>query len=42
MPGLEYLPRRFLPRLRNRLGADVVDRLLIENPARLLAQRAAQ
>jgi predicted metal-dependent phosphotriesterase family hydrolase len=42
MPGLEYLPRRFLPRLRNRLGSDVVDRLLIENPARLLTQRAAQ
>jgi 5-phospho-D-xylono-1,4-lactonase len=42
MPGLEYLPRRFLPRLRNRLGSDVVDLLLIENPARLLTQRAAQ
>jgi len=42
MPGLEYLPRRFLPRLRERLGADVVDRLLIDNPARLLTQRAAQ
>jgi predicted metal-dependent phosphotriesterase family hydrolase len=42
MPGLEYLPRRFLPRLRDRLGSDVVDRLLIENPARLHAKRAAQ
>lgn len=42
MPGLEYLPRRFLPRLRNRLGSDLVDRLLIENPARLLTLRAAQ
>jgi predicted metal-dependent phosphotriesterase family hydrolase len=42
MPGLEYLPRRFLPRLRDRLGSDVVDRLLIDNPARLLTQRAAQ
>jgi predicted metal-dependent phosphotriesterase family hydrolase len=42
MPGLEYLPRRFLPRLRDRLGLDVVDRLLIENPARLLTIREAQ
>jgi 5-phospho-D-xylono-1,4-lactonase len=42
MPGLEYLPRRFLPRLRDRLGSDVVDQLLIDNPGRLLAQRAAQ
>jgi 5-phospho-D-xylono-1,4-lactonase len=40
MPGLEYLPRRFLPRLRDRLGSEVVDRLLIENPARLLTLRA--
>jgi 5-phospho-D-xylono-1,4-lactonase len=42
MPGLEYLPRRFLPRLQDRLGADVVDRLLIDNPARLLTLRAAE
>jgi 5-phospho-D-xylono-1,4-lactonase len=42
MPGLEYLPRRFLPRLRDRLGPDVVDQLLIDNPARLLTQRSAQ
>jgi 5-phospho-D-xylono-1,4-lactonase len=42
MPGLEYLPRRFLPRLRDRLGADVVDRLLIDNPARLLTLRAVE
>jgi 5-phospho-D-xylono-1,4-lactonase len=42
MPGLQYLPRRFLPRLRDRLGSDVVDQLLIGNPARLLTQRAAQ
>jgi phosphotriesterase-related protein len=42
MPGLEYLPRRFLPRLHDRLGADVVDRLLIDNPARLLTLRAAE
>ena len=42
MPGLEYLPRRFLPRLRDRVGSDVVDRLLVDNPARVLTQRAAQ
>jgi predicted metal-dependent phosphotriesterase family hydrolase len=42
MPGLEYLPRRFLPRLQDRLGSDVVDRLLIDNPARLLTLREAQ
>jgi predicted metal-dependent phosphotriesterase family hydrolase len=36
------LPRRFLPRLRDRLGSEVVDRLLIENLARLLTLRAAQ
>jgi 5-phospho-D-xylono-1,4-lactonase len=42
MPGLEYLPRRFLPRLQDRLGPDVVNRLLVDNPARLLTQRAAQ
>lgn len=41
MPGLEYLPRRFLPRLRKRLGSDLVDRLLVENPGRLLTQRGA-
>ena len=42
MPGLEYLPRRFLPRLQDRLGSDVVDRLLIDNPARLLTLGEAQ
>jgi 5-phospho-D-xylono-1,4-lactonase len=42
MPGMEYLPRRFLPRLRDRLGSDVVDQLLVENPAHLLALRAAE
>jgi 5-phospho-D-xylono-1,4-lactonase len=42
MPGLEYLPRRFLPRLRDRVGSDVVDQLLIDNPARLLTQRTEQ
>lgn len=40
MPGLAYLPTRFLPRLRARLGDDVVRRLLVDNAARLLAWRA--
>jgi len=41
MPGLAYLPRRFLPRLRAEVGDDVVATLLVDNPARLLARRAA-
>lgn len=36
IPGLDYLPARFLPRVRERVGADVLDQLLITNPARLL------
>jgi predicted metal-dependent phosphotriesterase family hydrolase len=36
IPGLDYLPTRFLPRVRERMGADVLDLLLITNPARLL------
>lgn len=36
VPGLDYLPVRFLPRVRERVGADVLDLLLISNPARLL------
>ncbi|WP_081863831.1 phosphotriesterase family protein [Mycetocola saprophilus] len=36
MPGLEYLGRRFIPRLEVRLGADRVDALLADNAARLL------
>ena len=39
MPGLEYLPRRFVPRLRERLGADVVHQVLVANPAAALALR---
>lgn len=39
MPGLAYLPTRFLPRLRTRLGDDLVRRLLVDNAARLLAWR---
>ncbi|AZC12651.1 aryldialkylphosphatase [Microbacterium sp. ABRD28] len=36
MPGLRYLGERYVPRLRDRIGADAVDRMLIDNPARLL------
>lgn len=36
MPGLAYLGRRFLPRIRERVGADVARTILIDNPARLL------
>lgn len=36
MPGLDYLPRRFLPRVTDRLGQAVTDLLLVENPLRLL------
>ncbi|MFS0894341.1 phosphotriesterase [Microbacterium sp. 179-I 3D3 NHS] len=36
MPGLAYLGERYLPRLRELIGADAVDRMLIANPARFL------
>ena len=36
MPGLDYLPRRFVPRLRQEGGDDLVDAMLRTNPARLL------
>ena len=39
MPGLAYLPQRFLPRLRARLGDEAVDGFLVANPAALLALR---
>lgn len=39
MPGLDYLPRRFVPRLRRRVGDETTDLLLVDNPARLLAMR---
>ena len=38
-PGLDYLPTRFLPRLRAALGTELVDQLLVTNPARLLTVR---
>ncbi|MBE1484444.1 phosphotriesterase family protein [Plantactinospora soyae] len=37
MPGMAYLPNRFLPRLRTHLGPDVVRRILVDAPARVLA-----
>ncbi|GAA4668654.1 MULTISPECIES: phosphotriesterase family protein [Amycolatopsis] len=36
LPGLDYLPRRFLPRLTRRVGEDAVAEMLRHNPARLL------
>ncbi|MGM7699003.1 phosphotriesterase family protein [Microbacterium sp. A84] len=36
MPGLAYLGDRYLPRLRETIGTDAVDRMLVANPARLL------
>ena len=39
MPGLDYLPRRFIPRVRDRLGQATTDLLLVANPARLLSLR---
>ncbi|GAB3986559.1 hypothetical protein V1634_05680 [Plantactinospora veratri] len=37
MPGLAYLPDRFLPRLRTRLGPEVVHEIMVDAPARVLA-----
>ncbi len=36
MPGLAYLGRRFVPRMRALLGDEVTDRVLVDNPARWL------
>lgn len=36
MPGLAYLPERFLPRLRSTIGDDATDRILIDNARTLL------
>jgi 5-phospho-D-xylono-1,4-lactonase len=36
LPGMAYLPRRFVPRLAEMGGEDLVRRILIDNPARLL------
>jgi phosphotriesterase-related protein len=37
MPGLRYLGERFVPRLRERIGAAAVERILRDNPRRVLA-----
>jgi predicted metal-dependent phosphotriesterase family hydrolase len=36
LPGMAYLPRRFVPRLAEMGGEDLVRRILIDNPARFL------
>jgi len=40
IPGLTYLGERYVPRLRALVGDEAVDRMLVTNPARLLALRA--
>ena len=40
MPGLAYLPARFLPRVRDRLGDELTDRLMVANPRTVLSLRA--
>lgn len=37
MPGLAYLPTRFIPRLRELAGQELVHTILVSNPARFLA-----
>ncbi|MBC6470821.1 aryldialkylphosphatase [Actinomadura alba] len=37
MPGLAYLPARFVPRLEREGGAELVRTVLVDNPARALA-----
>src|SRR5689334_3104357 len=39
MPGLAYLPTRFLPRVRERLGDEMTDRLMVANPRAVLSLR---
>ena len=36
LPGMAYLPRRFVPRLAEMGGEDLVRRILVDNPARFL------
>lgn len=40
MPGLAYLGERYVPRLRALVGDEAVDRMLVDNPARLLTLSA--
>ncbi len=37
MPGLDYLPRRFFPRVTERLGEQLLTTMVVDNPARLLS-----
>jgi 5-phospho-D-xylono-1,4-lactonase len=41
LPGMAYLPQRFVPRLRERAGDDLVEQILITNPARVFAMPAS-
>jgi phosphotriesterase-related protein len=41
MPGLAYLGTRFVPRLKERIGAAATDRILRDNPARWLTLAAS-
>jgi phosphotriesterase-related protein len=36
MPGLDYLPIRFLPRLEREGGEELACRIMVDNPARWL------
>jgi predicted metal-dependent phosphotriesterase family hydrolase len=36
LPGMAYLPQRFVPRLAEMGGEDLVRRILVDNPARFL------
>jgi 5-phospho-D-xylono-1,4-lactonase len=40
LPGMAYLPRRFVPRIERAGGPDLVRRLLVDNPARVFAMPA--
>lgn len=42
MPGLVYLPGRFVSRLKEAEGEDLTRKILVENPARLLTFVSAQ
>jgi predicted metal-dependent phosphotriesterase family hydrolase len=37
LPGMAYLPRRFVPRLAEMGKEDLVRRILVDNPARFLS-----
>ncbi len=37
MPGMVYLPQRFIPRLREGGSEELVQQILVTNPARFLA-----